>query len=1664
MAVVPLAKQHCIAMVTKSSATSERAALQSNNRRQGWVIASEDGTEVERPTSFDARRSAAAWNKGKGPSQASIPSRASSLASSPMQSPATQSTPFPAASADKPLINITQDGNTQPVPPPREPSSSGSHSRETSASTAASTEAEPSTGKRRPSPPLLVPPKQTYRKVPSTRVLPPSAYSDHQKFMAAAGIGSRPVSLHAASSSAGSSSTASASGSPMAARPPTLRKDLALLAAQRRANSSSGSSAVTAGSSTAQSSTTTATSTASTPLSNGKGKSVARSPLQPDDEDFFNSSRPSSSSSNAAVAGTSSPQASFDRPAPKTSLLFSPNPLPALSEKSANSDLDDMVSSASENVSDSEATTSSCAKPGKRRDSLRIELPPPPAQFKDRYPSIMVDSTHASDSEASGTSNGGQRRRKRRSTASTNNRLGADAEEDDDDYADDDSSWPSTPSTTPLEAYFTAADARPKATRKTVQTTKEIIAPASNAIGMGRPMVVVTSPSTASEVSSDRRSSSGSGSTSDRVLSSSPPAAPVLSRIEEHPAAKVVTATAEAGPSAPPRRSLSFEMPAVPRARASEENLPIAAPVRSTSRTMAFLAKISPSRPSNNRSSVDLAFTARSDVSAAAVEQAKRMSLESQRRTSAEQRRSVELRPILLNAATRPSPRPVAIAESTNPAEPIRPSTTAEQKQQRRRSSGRIPVRGNVVPYHSRRSSEFSVGSSHESPLLLDRGSFDKDAFDPRYSPSSQETALTMPSPAMSTDAKPFSVHPSPHRSPSGTPGRRSSATNAPKDRFAASMPALHQQQLSEERIANRRSPSHEHAAESRPSAIKLLVDSQKGRMSRDNDSIAEWISVSVNDLPLPNGSQSYGNGGAGEFSNQKEQGKKVRKSKPWKFGRFAASEVVLPAKTLSSMATNAGVPPVLKRRSISFVKRASSVQVNESTRASGESIPSPQSGPFMRNLGFTTANRNVVLQNLCAERSISALAASTIYIAGCGRINVPQPGPKPELKSKAKSKLKPEEAAEKRQSRNSGKPAPMPVPVEGIANNSVSPSHSAEVSQDAYLNVMEDRHTGYNLSGAGIGTVKSMVPETGDWSGSSHHESGPSEEIEEVRPFRDYEDEGSDLFDSDRSELESESDDEMDYDDEDEDAEVPVRFGQRLNLANKSAVGTASPQVRSSAELFGSGKRSTDHSSSIQDTKPEKLAASKSLERLRPGTVMLWGSELRLCVEADNHGGDGDMAYWKAVEVKQSQVQVDDSEAVERQMRRQPSNKAMKLEQEVATGIFAAFVGNRSPRRQTQRTSFDAGNGPDQGFSQKHVIKELLVSKLNQGAFSVRSEVRSTGASEEQVVEIVRRSGGSRGSSHASSKEASDSTDGAASRRAGAPLNKLERAFPSPLLSNADFNHNRSRSNRTDGSLASLEESERVVMRIQHHGGRGFVASFQARDGQQWMWQGSRLEASVLTPSKSRTDGQGLDLLEGYDLSLRTVVGNESFELASFSTESQLRNALGLFKPRGKATAKPLPEDGASVGPVIPPPAQVLPLAVAMRGMARVEAQVPRRGIRGGPLLRPQPTAAGSAARHHGMWQNQRAAISTEAVVQVHNNAVNNARASLQLNERPGSMFRTDASGSQRRSMEVARSADATATTTNKKMGELTFSAIERLDRDLVILSLLAVMGVARV
>lgn len=1514
--------------------------------------------------------------------------------------------------------------------------------------------------------------------------------------MAAASKVPRQAPFSTASTSAGPSG----SRSPVALTNASNRAELALLAPNRRANSSSSSSAVTTSSadSSAQSATTPASSVASLPNAQsqdkGKGKQVVQNPLRSDEDGFFSSgktvqqlvdtyNRSGRQQSDAQPLSERQPtqQPYNDRMHPKTSLLFSVNPLPALSEKSAISDLEDMQSSTSENVSDSEGASVSGAIPGMRRASLRIELPPPPAHFKDKYPSILVDSTHASDSEASGTSNAGTRRRRRRSTASTMNRLGEDAEDaedDEDDYADDDSSWPSTPSTTPLEAYFTAADSKPKAARKAVQTTKEIIAPAPDALGMGRPMVVVTSPSTASEVSSDRRSSSGSGSTTERLASSSPPGtacvapAPALSKIEEHPSSKDEV---EASSKAVSGRSLSFDVPAVPRFRASEESLPIAAPVRSPSRAMAFLAKIGSGRAAN-RSSVDLASTAHADVSGSCADLSKKRSLESQRNASAEQRRSVELRPILLNAATRPQSRALAADASVTAIGTSNPAASPQHVQQQRRSSGRVPIRPNVVPYHSRRSSEISEGSSKGSPMLQDRASFDRDPFDPRYSPSSQVTTLTMPSPALS-DQK----HVSHHAPVTGGPfvefssSRLPTAANAPKDRFAVSMASLHDSPQEEAR-SSRRSPPREEG-EDRPSAIRLLVDSQKGRLPRDHESIAEWISVSVNDLPLPDATHPYGNGGKGEFSNELGRaGKKLRKNKPWKLGRFAASEVVLPT---SFSPTSPPLPSVgglmqTKRQSIAVAKRGTSAQVDDSTRASVASASSPHKGPFMRNLGFTTANRNVVLQNLCAEKSISALAASSIYIAGCGRINLTERVPVPSPKSTSRPQVVQEKRRSFRESPQAGSPSAE------VVRDPVGVSQNVNPSRGAYLNVSEDRHIGYDVSGTVLGTVKSMVPETGDWSGSSGHDSAAAYAAEVVHPFRDYEDEGSDLFDSDRSQ--SDSDDEMGF--ENEDAEIPVRFGQRVNLVSKGPTVAAAPQTRSSAALTEPEDRASEafHSSEMTDVKT--MVLSPSIKRLSAGAVVLQGAELRICVEEVVRATENSLAYWKATEVLSAKTNLEETKGkgqrTEEVVRRQPSNKAMKLEEEVATGIFAAFVGNRSPRRQARRGSFDISgaeeeNGRERGSPRKHgdqrttiESRELLISKLSQGSFLVRSEVRTTSAGEEQTIEIIRRIAQQSESLHARHVAPGEHADGAAQRRIGTPRDKVERAFPSPLLSNEDVFHGRPRSKRTDGSQGSLTE-ERVMMRIQRNGGRGFLASFQTLDGQQWMWSGSKLEASVLTPSKTPSDCPALGRLEGYDMSLRACMGQESIELATYSTNSEVRNALGLFKPRTKTVPKPLPNDEANIGPAVPPPARVLPLAIPLRGPAgptagRRAPPIPRRGIRGGPLLQPQHAAAGNAALHHGLWQHQRAAISSEAVVKVHNNAVYNARASLQVDKRPDpSRTNPDTAGVVAES-HAAPGMRGIPTEQQKEMGKLRFSAVDAVDRDLIVVSLLAVMGAARV
>ena len=203
--------------------------------------------------------------------------------------------------------------------------------------------------------------------------------------------------------------------------------------------------------------------------------------------------------------------------------------------------------------------------------------------------------------------------------------------------------------------------------------------------------------------------------------------------------------------------------------------------------------------------------------------------------------------------------------------------------------------------------------------------------------------------------------------------------------------------------------------------------------------------------------------------------------------------------------------------------------------------------------------------------------------------------------------------------------------------------------------------------------------------------------------------------------------------------------------------------------------------------------------------------------------------------------------------------------------------------------------------------------------------------------------------------------------------------------------------------------------------------------------------------------------------MSLRACMGQESIELATYSTNSEVRNALGLFKPRTKTVPKPLPDDEANIGPAVPPPARVLPLAIPLRGPAgptagRRAPPIPRRGIRGGPLLQPQHAAAGNAALHHGLWQHQRAAISSEAVVKVHNNAVYNARASLQVDKRPDpSRTKPNTAGVVAES-HAAPGMRGIPTEQQKEMGKLRFSAVDAVDRDLIVVSLLAVMGAARV
>ncbi|PWY98433.1 hypothetical protein BCV70DRAFT_207680 [Testicularia cyperi] len=1762
--------------------------LVNNNRRRGWVIASEDDGRPSRSAAFDARRSVAAWNKGQGPSQASIPSRASSLAPSPQ-----------IASIDA-LLGATHPPAPAPaVPPqptPRRRTSSGSFShanQSTEASTSSSTAAA-TNGKRRPSPPLLEPPKHTYRKSPSAKALPPSAFSDHQRVMAAAGL------------------SGGHSPRPQTSPPPTLegQQPHALLnrRSQQLSSSSAGSSVSTGASSsasntrlstadpatpsTASSVSTPASSVASLPTPTSKGKERERAPAQ-----FGNAVRPAETEETESAIPGDAPALSARRS--NRSLLQTVKPMPPVSERSSSPDVGDVPSSptidSAFKTRHSEAVTLEAIS--KRRSDLRIELPHPPAKFKAMHPAIMIDSTHVSDEEEMAESSVpgiARRARKRRSIGSStrDSIAGQDAEEEEDEDAgaDDDSSWPSTPSTTPLEVYFSNADVRRAAASgsRHQQTTKEIIAPTATSLGMGRPMVVVTSPSTASEVSSDRRSSSGSGSNPDTTGSPTPAsmaaatshatsATPSLPKVtEEPPSPSPAREVREAPRSSAPRRSLSFELPPQLPRRHSQETVLAGVSPKVSSKALAFLAKLSPSK-SCNRDSMDETTPSR------------KSSIEYRRHSGEQQqRRSVELKPILLNSSANQS-RTSVLGMSMVPPSPNASATQFPAEIQVRTGSGRIKVRPNVVPYHSRRSSDLSLNSSTASLGMPGRMSLERDAFDPHFSPSSQHTSITMPSPALSTEHSAFpktagdadKALPKPSHKLSSRPvaGSRSSPA---KDRFAASMPSLHETVV---RGQERRSSSE---PDQRPSLIHQLVDSHKGRTVKDNDSIAEWISVSKSDIPAPDVHHPYGNGGAGEYSNEKNEAgknaaKRLSRGKPWKLGRFAASEVVLPASKTASSSTAALSPSPITgsgaatatglaspglRAAPQAGKRLSSVTRHEpssSSTAAAETAtvtsPVPERWAsdshhirsssktsvqtasaasshdpvaFTPNLGFTTANRNVVLQDLCMHRSVAALAAGSITVAALGKVRVPSQDEVDEYKTKFKRQSKERKrlakkgaAKKKGRSKGNDNAAVLEAPIvrsntgsEEISTSSERPlpSHPSkdkevppipQESEQAQLNLSQGRHSGFNVQGNT--TIKSVVPETGNWSMSQR---SPSTEeppllprLDSQQPFRDYEDDDTIDLDSELNtdtNTVSESEGEMEWEGQGA-GEVPMRLGQRDKEPEMLNVFFSSLRSSTASESKVRTRPSQEHGAGRHELDPPKHASAPlkpfvrppSLAAVDPGSVVHRGKEIRLCVETGeekarqvhgpafpslvpaNHNAES-TAIWKAVKVSDlARSTCDDGgyleskrqkEARQQQQQRQPPahrTMAMMLESEVSKGAFASFVGNRSPNRLAKRSSVDLCGKergspikPTSGSANSLVDDddELFIAKEDKASYIVRrcpapATVAASGAADEgeEVFEIVRRS--STGSYLAPNHLVHDaplrySVDEQAlhDKRLlpGTPMFDLDKAFPSPFrigdANSGDAQLALNRRGQRQGSSATNHPSiaseygdcsRRIPMRVEHRrGNAGFDAFLKAHDGQEWFWRGTQL-VDAATDNGSHQKEDGPPGMAGVDLHLYSKQGSHTVELASYSTESQLRNALGLFHPRvdKRMSSKPMPPDELRSTALTA--AQVIPLASSAvgggggvhhpyghghvhglgHGQVRLEAAPPRRGIRGGPLVR-QPSSPGMGAhvggplgwkqRGRGLWQNQRAAVSTESmIIQVNNNAVNNSRISLQLDSR---------------------------------------------------------------
>ncbi|KAN0060060.1 hypothetical protein ACQY0O_008033 [Thecaphora frezii] len=1204
---------------------------------------------------------------------------------------------------------------------------------------------------------------------------------------------------------------------------------------------------------------------------------------------------------------------------------------------------------------------------GKRAD-LRIELPPSRG-YKSAYPAILVDTSHLNDDFMSQSFR---------------------------DSEDDDSSWPSTPSTTPLEVYLSA----PNAEREIAEVP---VGPMSDGAVVRAAYLMEPSHS---------------------AIAPSEPQRPCSSLVA---VTSAVTSHRDLGRGRP---SLLFDVPAQRAPKPSHES-PRRLVHSLLSRSLS--TQVPPQPPTKlhgeaSPSKSEVQFHQGADGARVQLRRNVGGSSSPEQPRSSEKRRSFELRPILLNA----------LANQT------RVSFVAPSPDRAGAPTARVHSGTNVGGLqYTRRWSEQSYMSSSASLAMAGRGS---DASEETCTPSPRpSTTITVPSPNINSEHKQLAA------AEAEADARPGSALfrKPPLDPYtplppSASRRYIHSVSHSASGAADLALGEAKSQGRMQRALLQDHVEKQKGRVVQDAEFIAEWVQVSARDLPQAAQAEiPYDNGGKGVFSNE-PAGRRISsgRGRPWRVGRFSTSNVSLPANH-----AHPSGPPAAKRK-ISILRRpkaegaastialvnasegdlgrpSTGAKINNaskiSMRVTSVSSSAAEQKPFVPNPGWTKANRNAAFQDLCQKKSIGALLAASLNVVSKDQRPVPASTVTPDQPA---SPLVASPAAQFGEGRRLIASDGTGSSQQDHATRSTPPGTKPGVYKALSSPDQQAFEPKFEVTDK-VNTFKSIHPQVGHWC---------IEDLDEEDGSIDSGSEGGNI--------------EIDINHGDTFGAGSPALHRPTNEGRRAAVSSRDEELQlSMLNVFFSSIRGAPDPNAFSD--PSTSAPLQAIpgaheadlggegcfahlsQRMdqRNACMSSRGKEIRLSVQAPladaSNLAKGTMTVpvtWKAVKV----AHLSDSSCQDlgylasREKAKTRKTRAMSLEAQVQRGQFAGLVGLRSPKRRGREVEEDgmlARPSDRQDVDEANDEDDLFISKEGSTGFVVRRPGLCN--NREEILEIVARAPPRR-SQDRTATAAKDSCrdelpirysvdeENCANRDKlpGMPMFDLDRAFPSPL--NMELARKRSFQDAKREAESSLSSSydewnngEVVQMHVRRKGLHGVRASFDANDGRRWFWRtqeapttmmkmSSNVSCAPTSASGSVTGITGGSGLSGGDLELFALDGAEPVLLATYSADAapaatplapssplSMHNALGLFKPRPKPAPAPFIANGEE---------ERRPLHAMLPHTTPLGQLGPLVGIRGAKPIRTGAHHAhgGAAAGMRPNWvmQNRRAAMSTDDLI----------------------------------------------------------------------------------